>query len=304
MRVLVVGSMAYDTVHTAAGKAEQALGGSATFFSIGASLFAPTDVVAVVGEDFLPGDLQRLRDRGVGLQGVQQVPGKTFRWGGAYSRFFETRETLFTHLNVFSDFDPEIPASLRSAEVVFLANIHPTLQAKVLDQVTAPRFVAMDTMNFWIDGARAELDAVIARVDLLFINDEEAFSLADCGDVKTAGARIRAMGPSAVVIKRGEHGAWLFAADQASFTPAVPLSDVVDPTGAGDSFGGGFMGYLAQQERFDTAALQQAMVAGTLVASRCCQGFSVDALEATTLDDLRQRQQQLAAVVGPIDVDL
>ena len=304
MKVLVVGSMAYDSVATASASVERALGGSATFFSIGASLFAPTAIVAVIGEDFDPADLARLRSHGVDLQGVQQVPGQTFRWGGRYSQFFETRQTLFTELNVFSDFQPVVPPSLADAEVVFLANIHPALQSSVLDQVTSPSFVAMDTMNFWIDSARAELDAVLPRVDLLFINDEEAFSLSACGDVITAARRIRAMGPKTVVIKRGEHGAWLFTDEGAWLTPAVPLDDVVDPTGAGDSFAGGFMGFVARAGRFDGATLQKAMVAGTLVASCCCQGFSVDQLETINLPALAERRNRLAAVIGPMAVDL
>ena len=301
MGVLVVGSMAYDSVETHAGKVENALGGSATFFSIASSLFAPTEIVAVVGEDFVEGDLERLRTRGIGLAGVQRQAGRTFRWGGRYGRFFESRESLFTELNVFADFDPQIPAPLDQAEVVFLANIHPTLQAKVLDQVQSPRFVAMDTMNFWIDGERAALLEVLARVDLLLINDEEAFSLAECGDVHSAAARIAEMGPRHVVIKRGEHGAWLFTDGRAWLTPAVPLDTVIDPTGAGDSFAGGFVGYLARGDRIDQGAMQAAMVAGTLVASYCCEGFSVDRLESTDLEALRSRQRVLADVVGPFD---
>lgn len=304
MKILVVGSMAYDSVETSAASVERALGGSATFFSIGSSLFAPTAIVAVIGQDFDAADLDRLSARGVDLQGVQRVPGETFRWGGRYSRFFTSRETLFTELNVFSEFQPVIPPALADAEVVFLANIHPTLQASVLDQVESPAFVAMDTMNFWIDGAREALDAVLPRVDLLMINDEEAFSLADCGDVITAARRIRAMGPKAVVLKRGEHGAWLFTEEGSWLTPALPMDDVVDPTGAGDSFAGGFVGYIARAGRFDGATLQQAMVAGTLVASCCCQGFSVDRLEAVNLPALAERQARLAATIGPFGVAL
>ncbi len=304
MRLLVVGSMAYDSVETHAGSVDRALGGSATFFSIASSLFAPTAIVAVVGDDFDAADLERLTSRGIDLSGVQQVAGQTFRWGGRYSRFFETRHTLFTELNVFSDFKPDIPADLSASEVVFLANIHPDLQVSVLDQVQDPAFVAMDTMNFWIDGAREALERVLARVDLLFINDEEAFSLSDSGDVMTAARRIRAMGPSTVVLKRGEHGAWLFNGEDAWLTPALPLDDVIDPTGAGDSFAGGFMGYVTRAGRFDPATLQQAMIAGTLVASCCCQGFSVDQLEAVNLDGLAQRRARLAAILGPTDAHL
>jgi len=296
--------MAYDSVQTEAGSVDRALGGSATFFSIASSLFAPTAIVAVVGEDFDAADLARLAKRDIDLSGVQQVSGQTFRWGGRYSRFFETRETLFTELNVFSEFSPEIPADLAEAEVVFLANIHPDLQLRVLEQTVNPEFVALDTMNFWIDGARESLKKVLARVDLFFLNDEEAFSLAECGDVLTAARRIQAMGPSTVVLKRGEHGAWLFSGEDAWFTPALPLDDVVDPTGAGDSFAGGFMGYVARAGSFDPVTLQQAMIAGTLVASCCCQGFSVDRLEAIQPGDLAQRRARLAAIFGPTHADL
>ncbi len=301
MKVLVVGSMAYDSVETWAGKRDRALGGSATYFSLAASLFAPTEVVAVVGDDFAASDLARLRDRGVGLAGVQQVPGETFRWGGRYSRYFETRETLFTELNVFSSFEPEIPAELRDAEVVFLANIHPRLQLSVLEQMTAPKFVALDTMNFWINGERAHLEQVMKRIDLLLLNDEEAFALSDSGNMLEAAKTIMTMGPDVVVIKRGEHGAWLFAKDHTGLVPAVPLAEVIDPTGAGDTFAGGFIGYLARAEDFSLDSLKQAMVSGTLAASYCVQDFSVDRLEIITMNDLAVRHTRLREVVSSLD---
>lgn len=301
MKVLVVGSMAYDSVETWAGKRERALGGSATYFSLASSLFAPTEVVAVVGDDFAASDLGRLRDRGVGLSGVKQVPGETFRWGGRYSRYFETRETLFTELNVFSSFQPEIPAGLRDAEVVFLANIHPRLQASVLDQMTAPKFVALDTMNFWISGERSHLEEVLGRVDLLMLNDEEAFALSGSGNLLQAAAAIRAKGPKAVVIKRGEHGAWLFTDEYTGLVPAVPLPEVIDPTGAGDTFAGGFIGYLARSGDFGLKKLKEAMVSGTLAASYCVQAFSVDRIESVDLSDLADRHEQLRDVICGLD---
>lgn len=304
MQVLVVGSMAYDSVETWAGKRERALGGSATFFSMASSRFAHTDIVAVVGEDFRPSDLERLAARGVGLEGVERAKGETFRWGGVYSRYFETRETLFTELNVFSTFQPRLPESVRGAEVVFLANIHPKLQLDVLSQVRSPAFVALDTMNFWIDGERERLAEVLRRVDLLLLNDEEAFKLSRSGNMIQAAAAIRAMGPSAVVIKRGEHGAWLFTDAGAHMVPAVPLAEVVDPTGAGDSFAGGFIGWLARRGRFDAAAMQEAMVAGTLVASFTVEDFSVDGLERVTDADLRARHAVLQGVVGDLTLPL
>ena len=293
MSVLVIGSMAYDSVQTASGKVDRALGGSATFFSVASSLFSRTDIVAVIGEDFEPGDLDRLRARGVGLDGVTTLPGRTFRWGGRYSKYFETRETLFTELNVFDRFDPEVPGNLQTPDVLFLANIHPSLQLKVLDQVERPKLVAMDTMNFWIAGERADLDAVLRRVDLLMVNDEEAFELSGVGNLLLAADRILDMGPKAVVIKRGEHGAWLFDHDGVTLIPAVPLSEVTDPTGAGDSFAGGFSGYIAACQTIDRAAMVEALVAGTLCASFAVQGFSIDRLERVDRDDLRARHGEM-----------
>ncbi|MCO4761082.1 MAG: sugar kinase [Myxococcales bacterium] len=301
MKVVVVGSMAYDSVETWAGKRERALGGSATYFSLASSLFAQTDVVAVVGEDFASTDLARLGDKGVGLGGVQQVAGETFKWGGRYSRYFETRETLFTELNVFSSFEPDIPSDMRDADVLFLANIHPRLQLNVLDQMTSPKFVALDTMNFWISGERKHLDAVISKVDLLLLNDEEAFALSDSGNMLQAAEAIMAMGPQAVVIKRGEHGAWLFTKDHTGLVPAVPLHEVIDPTGAGDTFAGGFIGYLARAGEFGLESLKQAMVAGTLAASYCVQDFSIDRLEDVSLQDLADRHGKLRGIVADLD---
>ncbi len=303
MSVLVIGSMAYDSVETAEAKAERALGGSATYFSVASSLFARTNIVAVVGEDFDPGDLQRLKARDIGLEGVQQLDGRTFRWGGRYSRYFETRETLFTELNVFDRFDPEVPESDRTPDVLFLANIHPSLQLKVLDQVERPRIVALDTMNFWIAGERADLDKVLRRVDLLMINDEEAFQLSGIGNLRKAAERILDMGPRALVVKRGEHGAWLVDHDGVTLVPAVPLGHVVDPTGAGDSFAGGFSGYLASASSLDRRTLTSAIVAGTLCASFCVQGFSVDRLERVSRDDLRERHTMLQASVSDVACD-
>lgn len=296
MSVLVIGSMAYDSVETSAGKVDRALGGSATFFSIASSLFSRTEIVAVIGDDFADKDLERLRTKNVGLSGVEQVAGQTFRWGGRYSEHFETRETLFTELNVFSDFDPIVPESLRKPDVLFLANIHPSLQIKVLDQVERPRLVAMDTMNFWIAGERELLETALRRIDLLMINDEEAFELSGIGNLMLAAQQILTMGPKALVIKRGEHGSWLFDADGVTLIPAVPLAEVIDPTGAGDSFAGGFAGYLAAAPDADRTTLTEAMVAGTLCASFAVQGFSVDRLESIDRADLVARHEQLRAV--------
>ena len=304
MSLLVVGSVAYDSVETAAGKVDRALGGSATFFSMASALFAPSYVVAVVGEDFRQGDLERLARRGIDVGGIQRVPGETFRWGGRYSTHFETRETLFTELNVFSDFSPQIPQAQAGADLVFLANIHPALQLDVLRQMRRPRFVAMDTMGFWIAGERDKLLEVLLQVDALFLNDEEAYQLSGTGNLLQAARRIRELGPQTLVIKRGEFGAVLFHEGQALTVPAVMLERVVDPTGAGDTFAGGFMGYLACQPQIDAAALQGAMVTGTLLASFCCEDFSVDALERANLEAFLERHARYCASSACLELDL
>jgi sugar/nucleoside kinase (ribokinase family) len=295
MAILVVGSVAYDSVETAHGKVDRALGGSATFFSMTSSLWTPTHVVAVVGEDFRPADIERMVARGVDVSGIDRVPGETFRWGGVYSQHFETRTTLFTELNVFAGFKPVIPSAQRGADFVFLANIHPALQLSVLDQVAAPRFVAMDTMNFWISGEREALLAVLKRVDALFLNDEEAFALSGTGNIMQAAAVIRTMGPQTLVIKRGEHGAVLIHDGVAEILPAMMLDKVIDPTGAGDTFAGGFMGFLAIQPSVNHAALRGAMVAGTVAASCAVEAFSVDGVESMQLAELETRAARLHA---------
>ncbi len=306
--LLVVGSLAYDSVETAHGKVEHALGGSATFFAIASSLFMPTSVVGVVGQDFRHSDLERLQVRGVDTSGVEVANGHTFRWGGVYSKHFESRTTLFTELNVFADFKPKLGPQHGAAEFLFLGNIHPALQLDVLAQCrsgsgSGPRFVGMDTMNFWIAGERATLEKVLAQVDALFVNDEEAFALSGCGNILEAARQIHRMGPTIVVIKRGEHGAFLFHGGQALMLPAVLLDRVVDPTGAGDTFAGGFMGYLASRGTLDSATLQGAMVAGTCAASFAVEDFSVEGIERVALADLTRRQMQLRAGLLSPEVD-
>lgn len=293
MRLLVVGSVAYDSVETAYGKVDRALGGSATFFSMASALLAPTHVVAVVGRDFRATDFARMESRGVDISGIEVVDGETFRWGGVYSTHFETRTTLFTELNVFQNFQPRVPEKHRTAELVFLANIHPSLQADVLDQIDRPKFVALDTMNFWIAGERNSLMKVLPRIDALFLNDEEAYALSGVGNLLMAARKIQQMGPRTVVIKRGEHGAVLFHGETIRHTPALILDSVRDPTGAGDTFAGGFMGYLATRPHIDVAALEGAMVMGTLAASVCVEDFSVDALERADLKTILGRQTAL-----------
>lgn len=304
MSLLVVGSVAYDSVETTHGSVERALGGSATFFAMTSSLFVPTHVVAVIGSDFRATDMERLRRRGVDVTGIEQVEGETFRWGGRYTKHFESRETLFTELNVFSNFQPRIGANHSRADLLFLANIHPALQLDVLEQMQRPRFTAMDTMGFWISGEREKLLAVLARVDAVFLNDEEAYQLAETGNLLSAARRIQQLGPQTVVIKRGEHGAVLFHDGRAMHMPAVMLDRVVDPTGAGDTFAGGFMGYLASQPVIDAHSLQGAMVTGTIAASVCVEDFSVDAVERADLDTLIERHDRLRASSVSLTLDL
>ncbi|MSP93017.1 MAG: sugar kinase [Myxococcales bacterium] len=303
MSLVVVGSVAYDSVETAHGKVDRVLGGSATFCGMASSLLTPTHIVAVVGEDFRPADIDRLRRRGIDTAGIERVPGETFRWGGVYSEHFETRTSLFTELNVFAQFEPKLHGAARSADLAFLANIHPALQLDVLRQVEKPRFVGLDTMGFWIAGEPDHLRDVLREIDCVFVNDEEARMLARTGNVVQAAHRIHDMGPRTVVVKKGEHGATLFHAGRAHHMPAMLLERVIDPTGAGDTFAGGFMGYLATQPDIDADALQGAMVMGTLMASFCCEDFSVDGIERADIDAVLTRHDGLRALMVNLHLD-
>jgi len=285
MSIVVVGSVAYDTVITPYGRAEDTLGGAATFFSVAASYFCPVQVVGVVGEDFSEADVDVFRERGIDIQGIARRPGRSFRWGGEYSWNLNERETLFTELNVFEEFEPELPPSYREAPTVFLANIAPELQLSVLDQVDQPRLVALDTMNYWIEGARDALVEVLGRVDILVINDEEARQLADEYNLVRAAESILSMGPSAIVIKRGEHGATAFLGDEVFTVPGYPLRELADPTGAGDTFAGGFMGHLARSGEHGPEGLRRAIVAGSVMASFCVEQFSLGGIR--NLDESR-----------------
>lgn len=295
--VLMVGSVAYDSVETPLGKVDHALGGAATFAGVAASWFAGVQIVGVVGDDFEARHLEYLTSRGIDLAGLQRVPGKTFHWSGRYHANFSDRDTLATELNVFADFDPVLPAAYCATPYVFLANIQPELQAKVLDQMTAPRFVALDTMNLWIDIARPALEAVIARVDMLLVNDGEARQLTGADSLLDAAAAIRAMGPAAVVIKKGEHGAMLFGPDGIFALPAYPVPKVVDPTGCGDCFAGGMIGWLAHLDRTDDAALRQAMVYGSVVASFNVEDFSLDRQRNLTRGEIDARFAEFRELV-------
>ena len=289
MALLVVGSVALDSLETPIGRREDVLGGSASYFSACASFFGPTRLVAVVGEDFPEAHVRFLAGRGVDLGGLARRPGRTFRWKGRYEFDLNTAHTLDTQLNVFAHFQPELPAHFRGSEYVFLGNIDPDLQRAVLDQVEGPRFVGCDTMNYWITSKRESLLRTLERVDMLFVNDAEARQLAGEHNVVKAARKILGFGPRAVVVKRGEYGALYFSGEEVFAASAVPLPAVFDPTGAGDSFAGGFMGYLAQAGRHDDATMRRAIVLGSVLASFTVEQFSLDRLRTLTPDEIRAR---------------
>ncbi|HZR09426.1 MAG TPA: PfkB family carbohydrate kinase [Myxococcales bacterium] len=289
MSLLVVGSLALDSVETPFGKRDDVLGGSATYFSAAASLLAKVSVVGVVGDDFPLGELDFLRKRGVELDGLEKVAGKTFRWKGRYGFDLNAAETLDTQLNVFEHFSPRLGPAARKADRIFLGNIDPELQMRVLDQVERPRLVCADTMNYWISSKRAQLLALLPRVDVLMVNDGEVRQLAGESNVMKAAHAAQRMGAKAVVVKRGEYGALLVAGEHSFYAPAFPLADVRDPTGAGDTFAGGFLGLLDRLDRTDAGALCQATVMGSTVASFTVERFSLDRLRDLTLAEVRLR---------------
>jgi sugar/nucleoside kinase (ribokinase family) len=289
MSLLVVGSVALDTVETPFGRADDALGGSATFFAAAASLFCPVQLVGVVGDDYPVGQLDFLRERGVDLAGLEQVPGESFRWSGVYNFDLNSRETLDTRLGVFADFSPRIPENFRDPRWVFLGNIDPRLQLEVLRQTRAPEFVACDTMNFWIDGARDTLLELLGKVDLLLVNDAEARQLSGDFNLARAARWIQERGPSWVIVKKGEHGAVLFSDDSVFFAPGYPLEQVWDPTGAGDAFAGGLMGHLAQCGQTDAATLRRAVVYGSVLGSFAVERFSTERLRDLEPAEVEER---------------
>lgn len=293
MSALVVGSLALDTVETPYGRAEEVLGGSASFFAAAASLYQPVQVVAVVGDDFPLAQLHFLRERGVDFSGLQVAPGESFRWGGAYNADFSARETLFTTLGVFADFSPVIPASFRKARIVSLANIHPILQGEVLDQVESPELVVCDTMNYWIERERSALMSLLQRIDLLMVNDTEIRQLSGIADLVRAARWVRERGPRRVVVKVGAKGALLFDGDAAFRCPAYPLPRVVDPTGAGDAFAGGFAGHLAGVGGCSGDALREALVQGSVMGSFAVESFSLDRLRNPEAREVAERARVL-----------
>ena len=291
MSLLVVGSVAYDSVRTPAGSRERALGGSAVYFSIAASCLAEVSLVGIVGQDFEQAHIETLKSRGVDVSGLERAEGRTFHWAGVYStEDVNQRETLDTQLNVFKAFNPTLSDEQRQSDFLFLANIDPALQLSVLEQMERrPSLVALDSMNFWIDGRRDDLDRIVREVDLFFLDEGEARSYSGEANIVRAARRIQRMGPRAVVVKRGEHGVLVFDRDDIFSAPAFPLDSVVDPTGAGDSFAGGFMGLLAATGDTSHAGIRRAAILGSVMGSFAVQDFSADRLTSLTTADIQDR---------------
>lgn len=289
MGLVVVGSVALDSVETPFGRTEDALGGSAVFFAVAGALLHPVQMVGVVGRDYPMGELQHLARRGIDLRGVTVVDGESFRWAGKYGFDLSTRETLETRLGVFANFRPTVPEPFRDAGYVFLGNIDPELQLDVLQQVHTPKLVACDTMNFWIQGKRTALLKLLKHVDVLLVNDSEVRELSGDWHIHRAARWVHKHGPKLVVVKKGEHGAVLVEEGRIFYVPAFPLEDVFDPTGAGDAFAGGFMAYLARADDLSSANLRRAMVYGSAMGSFAVERFSVARFEEITPSDVQAR---------------
>lgn len=304
MSLLVVGSVALDSVETPFGAREDALGGSATYFAAAASLLTRVSVVGVIGDDFPLEQIEFLRRRGVELGGLAKVPGRTFRWKGKYGFDLNAAQTLDTQLNVFERFEPDLSPQARKSERIFLGNIDPVLQLRVLDQVEKPRLVAADTMNYWIASKRNDLLRVLQRVDVLLVNDAEARQLASEPNILKAARAIQRLGPKAVVIKRGEYGALLASEQEIFHAPAFPVAEVLDPTGAGDSFAGGFLGLLDRTGRSDLSTLRQAVIMGATIASFTVERFSLDRLRDLRLEEVQMRVSAFRALTHFDEVTL
>ncbi|MBK49268.1 MAG: PfkB family carbohydrate kinase [Acidobacteriota bacterium] len=287
--VLVVGSVAFDSIETPFGVAGRVVGGAATYFAVAAAHFTDVRMVAVVGEDFTDEQMGIFRGRRIDLTGLQQVPGETFRWKGKYSEDLNDRESIYTFLNVFEEFQPNLPPVYRTSPFVFLGNIHPRLQLEVLDQVESPEFVVADTMNYWIEKTPEDLRQVLTRVDALVINDAEARQLSKESNLVKAVQKLQTMGPRLLIIKRGEHGVLMFGPDGFFAVPGLPLNNVRDPTGAGDTFGGGLLGYLAECSVVNHDTLTRAVIAGSTMASFSVEAFGLERLLCVTSDEIQQR---------------
>lgn len=298
MGIVVVGTVAFDTVETPFGRGENVLGGSATYFSTSASFFTEVSLVAVVGEDFPQEHVDFLQSREIDLQGLQQIPGRTFHWSGKYGYDLNEAQTLDTQLNVLHDFKPDLPAAYRATDVLFLANIDPELQLQVLDQVNKPRLTACDSMNFWISSKPEALQQVMRRVDIVVINEGEVRMLTGEANLVKAARQIIALGCKRLVVKRGEYGVLMFTADSIFAAPAWPLEEVFDPTGAGDTFAGGFMGYLANTGDFSEEGMRQALVFGSVMASFNVEDFSLNRMKRLTYPEIETRYRNFKGLTS------
>ncbi|HYC56525.1 MAG TPA: PfkB family carbohydrate kinase [Candidatus Binatia bacterium] len=294
--VCVVGSVALDSLETPHGNAPDVLGGACSYFAVAANFFAPVNLVGVVGSDFPEEERRFLVETGINIEGLEEAEGKTFRWHGRYHENMNVRDTLSVALNVFEQFNPKLPESYRGSEFVFLANIQPTLQANVLSQLLSPQYVGADTMDYWIQSAPEELKTLLSQVDMLSINDSEALQLSGEGNIVKAARKILAMGPRHLIVKRGEYGALQFSADEIFAVPAFPLEEVIDPTGAGDSFAGGMIGSLAEEGEVTSRTLRRAIVYGTVVASFTVENFGLDRLKSLTREEIDRRFKQFMAI--------
>ena len=303
MSVLVVGTVAFDTIETSRGAHARQLGGSAMYASMSAALFGPAQLSAVIGDDFDEAHVRTMERRGVDLRGLERLPGKTFYWAGRYTDDFSARETLATELNVFADYTPNLPPELRNPEILLLGNIHPELQAAALEQADGARLVAADTMDLWIESAREPLLRLLRRVDMLILNDEEARLLSGTPHLVKAGRELLKLGPRRVVVKKGEHGVLSFTEEGGFAFPAYPVEDVIDPTGAGDCFAGALLGSLASGGgAADEGAFRRAAVYGTTVASFAVEGYGPEALRGLTRERVEKRRADLLQYVRTPDI--
>jgi len=305
-KLLIVGTVAFDAIESPFGKTDKILGGAGTYIGLSASQFnVDSAVVSVVGDDFPQEYLNLLTNKGINIEGIEIVPGgKTFFWSGKYHNDLNSRDTLDTQLNVLADFKPVVPESFKDADVVMLGNLHPNTQMDVLDQMTKkPKLIVLDTMNFWMDCALDELKSVMKRIDVITINDEEARQLSGEYSLVKAAEVIHQMGPKYVVIKKGEHGALLFHNEHVFFAPALPLKDVFDPTGAGDTFAGGFAGYLTQSENISFGNMKNAIIYGSNLASFCVEKFGTERMENLSSDEVNNRLQQFK-MLTQFDIEL
>jgi len=298
MSILVVGSTALDTIKTPFGKAERILGGSAIYFSLSAINFAPVSIVAVVGEDFPKKHIQFLQDKGIDTQGLNIESGKTFHWEGEYSWDFSNPKTIKTDLNVFAGFDPKIPKDYQNSSYIFLANIDPTIQMKVLNQIKKPKLIACDTMNYWIENKRTELLKLFKKIDILIINEAESRELTNQNNLIKAAKDLLKLGPKIIVIKKGEHGVLVFTENSIFTTPAYLMESISDPTGAGDTFAGGFIGYLAQSKKLNQESLRKAAIYGTIMATFAVEDFSLRKLGKISKVDIDERIKKFKQITS------